>query len=321
MAYRLRARARFRPVVSDNGEVGIAGPWARRGGQVPSAVGTRRATCSHEDEERTTATARTRGEDTRLKDVTDDDSLLYRVYERRLVRELAGLDLPRHLAVIVDGNRRWAKAAGITTAEGHRRGGAKVTEFLGWCDELGIPLVTVWMLSNDNLRRPAEELQDLFEIIAETVEKISEAGYRVRLAGSVDALPEATRERIACVQEKTRAVRTLEVNVAIGYGGREEIVEAVRELVRDLVATGTDPEQIADAITVEHIGQHLYTRGQPDPDLIIRTSGEQRLSGFLMWQSAHSEFWFCETNWPGFRRVDLLRALREYCYRDRRYGV
>jgi short-chain Z-isoprenyl diphosphate synthase len=223
--------------------------------------------------------------------------------------------------VIVDGNRRWAKAAGITTAEGHRRGGAKVTEFLGWCDELGIPLVTVWMLSNDNLRRPAAELVDLFDIIAETVEKISAAGYRVRLAGSVDALPEATRERIACVQEETRADKTLEVNVAIGYGGREEIVEGVRELVRDLVAEGTPPEEIAEAITVDDIGQHLYTRGQPDPDLIIRTSGEQRLSGFLMWQSAHSEFWFCETNWPGFRRVDLLRALREYCYRDRRYGA
>ncbi|MCL6422732.1 isoprenyl transferase [Brachybacterium sp. JHP9] len=250
----------------------------------------------------------------------DDDGLLYRVYERRLMRELEAYDLPRHLGVIVDGNRRWAKASGKPAAEGHRMGAAKITEFLTWCEELEIPLVTVWMLSTANLRRPADELAQLVEIIAETVEAIAAAGYCVRLAGSVEALPETTRERIRQVQESSPADKQLTVNVAIGYGGREEIVDAVRELVLDLGSEGRSPEEIAAAITMEGIGERLYTRGQPDPDLIIRTSGEQRLSGFLMWQSAHSEFWFCETNWPGFRRVDLLRALRDFCQRERRFG-
>nr|WP_246482866.1 MULTISPECIES: isoprenyl transferase [Brachybacterium] len=253
--------------------------------------------------------------------VVDDDGILYRVYEKRLIKELDAYQLPQHLGVIVDGNRRWAKASGITTAEGHRQGGAKITEFLTWCEELEIPLVTVWMLSTDNLRRGADELALLFEIIAETVESIAGAGYTVRLAGSVESLPEATRERVAAVQERSTPSKSLTVNVAIGYGGREEIVDAVRELVRDLGAEGRSPDEIAEAISMEGIGEHLYTRGQPDPDLIIRSSGEQRLSGFLMWQSAHSEFWFCETNWPGFRRVDLLRALRDYCQRERRFGA
>lgn len=251
----------------------------------------------------------------------DDDGILYRVYEKRLIKELDAYQLPQHLGVIVDGNRRWAKASGITTAEGHRQGGAKITEFLTWCEELEIPLVTVWMLSTDNLRRPVDELELLFEVIAGTVESIAGAGYTVRLAGSVESLPEATRARIGRVQESTHPSKTLAVNVAIGYGGREEIVDAVRELVRDLGEAGRSPQEIAEAISMEAIGEHLYTRGQPDPDLIIRSSGEQRLSGFLMWQSAHSEFWFCETNWPGFRRVDLLRALRDYCQRERRFGA
>lgn len=250
-----------------------------------------------------------------------DDGLLYRVYEHRLHRELEGFELPRHLGVIVDGNRRWAKESGASTVEGHRMGAAKILELLGWCEELDIPLVTVWMLSTDNLRRPADELEPLFGIITETVTGIVASGYRVRMTGSPEVLPPPFREAIQRAQAEASATRELTVNVAIGYGGREEIVDAVRELVRDLGAQGLPPEEIAAAISVESIAEHLYTRGQPDPDLIIRTSGEQRLSGFLLWQSVHSEFWFCETYWPGFRRVDLLRALREFCRRERRYGA
>lgn len=250
-----------------------------------------------------------------------DDGLLYRVYEHRLTRELETFDLPRHLGVIVDGNRRWARAAGATTADGHRVGAAKILEFLGWCDDLGIPLVTVWMLSTDNLRRPADELEPLFQIITGAVTDIIESGYRVRLTGSADILPTEVRDAIAQAQSASAPCKDLTVNVAIGYGGREEIVDAVREIVREHGAAGHSADEIADAISVESIAEHLYTRGQPDPDLIIRTSGEQRLSGFLLWQSVHSEFWFCETYWPGFRRVDLLRALREFCRRERRFGA
>src|SRR5699024_9384313 len=251
----------------------------------------------------------------------EDDGLLYRVYERRLVKELEAYHLPQHLGVIVDGNRRWAKAAGATTAEGHRVGAAKIVEFLSWCEDLDIPLVTVWMLSTDNLSRPAEELGPLYGIITSTIEQIIEAGHCVRLTGNAEALPAEVRAVIARIQESTPADARLTVNVAIGYGGREEIVDAVRELVRDLGGRGMEPEQISEAVSVESITEHLYTRGQPDPDLIIRTSGEQRLSGFLLWQSVHAEYWFCETYWPGFRRVDLLRALRDFCKRERRFGA
>ncbi|MFC0673037.1 isoprenyl transferase [Brachybacterium hainanense] len=250
-----------------------------------------------------------------------DDGVLYRVYERRLARELSTLPLPQHLGVIVDGNRRWAKASGASTEEGHRQGAAKITEFLTWCEELSIPLVTVWMLSHDNLRRPAEELEALFGIITDTLGELVDAGYEVRLTGNADVLPEEVREQIRCRQERGRVTRELAVNLAIGYGGREEIVVAVQELVRELGAQGLEPDAIAERITTEAIGEHLYTRGQPDPDLIIRTSGEQRLSGFLMWQSVHSEFWFCETYWPGFRHVDFLRAIRDFCKRERRFGA
>ncbi|UVY85533.1 isoprenyl transferase [Brachybacterium sp. NBEC-018] len=251
----------------------------------------------------------------------DDDSLLYRVYERRLTKELEDFSLPQHLGVIVDGNRRWAKAAGATTAQGHRAGAEKIVEFLSWCQDLEIPLVTVWMLSTDNLHRPAEELGALYAIITETIEQIAGAGHRVRLTGNADLLPAEVQDAIAGIREAAVVDSPLTVNVAIGYGGREEIVDAVRELVRDLGAQGLGPEEIASAISTDSISEHLYTRGQPDPDLIIRTSGEQRLSGFLLWQSVHSEYWFCETYWPGFRRVDLLRALREFCRRERRFGA
>lgn len=251
----------------------------------------------------------------------DDDGLLYRVYERRLRKELEAFDLPQHLGVIVDGNRRWAKAAGASTAEGHRMGAAKIVEFLSWCQELEIPLVTVWMLSTDNRRRSPDELGALYGIITRVIEEIIGAGHEVRLTGSLELLPEDVRAAIARTQRETPARSDLAVNVAIGYGGREEIVAAVQELVLDLGAQGRTPEEIAAAISTEAIGEHLYTRGQPDPDLIIRTSGEQRLSGFLLWQSVHSEYWFCETYWPGFRRIDLLRALRDFCRRERRYGA
>lgn len=251
----------------------------------------------------------------------DDDGLLYRVYERRLLRELESFELPQHLGVIVDGNRRWAKEAGESTEHGHRVGAAKILEFLSWCDGLDIPLVTVWMLSTDNLRRPPEELTALYEIISTTIEGIIRAGYCVRLTGNAQELPESMRAGISRAQAQTSPESRLTVNVAIGYGGREEIVDAVQELVRDLAAQGLDGEGISSQISVDSIAEHLYTRGQPDPDLIIRTSGEQRLSGFLLWQSVHSEYWFCETFWPGFRRVDLLRALREFCRRERRYGA
>jgi short-chain Z-isoprenyl diphosphate synthase len=248
--------------------------------------------------------------------------LVYRSYERRLAASLSPSGVPRHVGVILDGNRRWAKAAGARTAEGHRAGADRILDFLGWCEDAGVERVTLWLLSTDNLSRPPEELADLLGIIEDVVGRLSAARrWRVHPVGALDLLPAATAERLKEYEEASRDVDGLHVNVAIGYGGRREIADAVRSLLQEHAARGTSIEELAEVLDVEHIAEHLYTRGQPDPDLVIRTSGEQRLSGFLLWQSAHSEFYFCEALWPDFRRVDFLRALRSYSQRHRRFGA
>jgi short-chain Z-isoprenyl diphosphate synthase len=248
--------------------------------------------------------------------------LVYRSYERRLAATLSPAAVPRHVGVILDGNRRWARAAGARTAEGHRAGADRILDFLGWCEDAGVERVTLWLLSTDNLSRPPEELADLLGIIEDVVGRLSGAQrWRVHPVGALDLLPAATAERLKEYEEASRNVDGLHVNVAIGYGGRREIADAVRSLLQEHAARGTSIEELAELLDVEHIAEHLYTRGQPDPDLVIRTSGEQRLSGFLLWQSAHSEFYFCEALWPDFRRVDFLRALRSYSQRHRRFGA
>ena len=250
----------------------------------------------------------------------------YRLYERRLARRLDPERLPHHVGVLVDGNRRWARAFGATTEEGHRAGAERILDFIGWCDEVGVPVVTLYMLSTENLARPAAELAPLLEIIMTTVERLAEpredrAPVRVQPVGAVDLLPPRMARCLRDVAELTRQNTGVHVNVAVGYGGRLEIVDAVRELLREADAAGTSAGDVADALTVDAISDRLYTRGQPDPDLVIRTSGEQRLSGFLTWQSAYSEFYFCEAMWPAFRRTDFLRALRDYGRRQRRFGA
>jgi short-chain Z-isoprenyl diphosphate synthase len=247
--------------------------------------------------------------------------LLYGVYERRLASSLTPEAIPRHVGVLVDGNRRWARAYGTDTSEGHRAGAANVLEFLGWCEEVGVERVTLWLLSTDNLSRPSGELTALFGIIEDLVGRIAATGrWRVHPVGSLDLLPAHLAHVLKEHEDATREVTGLHVNVAVGYGGRREIADAVRSLLHQHAAEGTSIEELAEILDVEHIAAHLYTRGQPDPDLVIRTSGEQRLSGFLLWQSAHSEFYFCEALWPDFRKVDFLRALRSYALRERRFG-
>ncbi|MGQ0843233.1 MAG: isoprenyl transferase [Sporichthyaceae bacterium] len=246
--------------------------------------------------------------------------VLYRAYERRLAGRLAAERAPRHVGVILDGNRRWAKATGGRPEQGHQAGADKIHELLGWCAESGVEVVTLWLLSTDNLSRPAEELQPLLRIIERTVEELTGAGWRVNPVGAIDLLPPETARVLKAAADDTAGRPGLVVNVAVGYGGRREIADAVRSLLHEQAALGRSIEQLAEVLDVEHIAEHLYTRGQPDPDLVIRTSGEQRLSGFLLWQSAHSEFHFCEAYWPDFRRVDFLRALRDYARRDRRFG-
>ena len=247
--------------------------------------------------------------------------LVYGVYEARLKASLDPTRIPRHVGVILDGNRRWAAVQGNSTAAGHRAGAQKIEDFLGWCEEAGVEVVTLWLLSTDNLSRPGVELEPLLAIIEDTVTGLADQGHwRVHPVGALDLLPARTAETLKKAESDTAGHEGLLVNVAVGYGGRREVVDAVRSLLADAAAKGTSLDDLASVVDVEHIAEHLYTAGQPDPDLVIRTSGEQRLSGFLLWQSAHSEFYFCEAYWPDFRKVDFLRALRAYAARGRRYG-
>lgn len=248
--------------------------------------------------------------------------VIYSAYARRLARSLDPDRRPRHVGVILDGNRRWASEQGSGSAAGHRAGAAKIAEFLGWCDELGVEVVTLWLLSTENLQRPEVELAPLLKIISETVTDLAaQQRWRVHPVGALDLLPPETAAALKAAEQGTHHVEGLTVNVAVGYGGRREVVDAVRSLLSEQAELGTSLTELAARLDVDHIDAHLYTRGQPDPDLVIRTSGEQRLSGFLLWQSAHSEFYFCEAFWPDFRRVDFLRALRSYGQRQRRHGA
>jgi short-chain Z-isoprenyl diphosphate synthase len=251
-------------------------------------------------------------------------STVYAVYERRLRSHLEGLPVPRHVAIMIDGNRRWARAAGFDdVTQGHVVGARHITNLLGWCREAGVAHVTVWLLSTDNLRRPTEELEPLLDIIGGVATELSAPGrpWRVRAVGALDLLPSGTAEALRKAEQDTSTRDGLQVNVAVGYGGRREITDAVRSLLKEHAAGGGSLEELAELIDVDHIAEHLYTKGQPDPDLVIRTSGEQRLGGFLLWQSVHSEFYFCDALWPDFRKIDFLRALRDYGTRQRRFGA
>ena len=271
------------------------------------------------------------------------DNLLYDIYERRLAARIDPATVPHHVGVILDGNRRWPKSMGFGAAQGHKRGADKIEEFLGWAEQMGVQVVTLWLLSTDNLSRDPAELSPLLDIIAHAVDELAETGrWSLRLVGAVDLLPEPLAERLRAAVARSRPAsaeaseqggpageaakvaqaedRRMQVNIAVGYGGRQEIADAVRELLRERAAAGVSLEEVAASLSEEDITEHLYTKGQPDPDLVIRTSGEQRLSGFLLWQSVHSEYYFCEVNWPAFRRVDFLRALRDFASRERRLG-
>lgn len=236
----------------------------------------------------------------------------------------SGSELPQHIAVVCDGNRRWARAAGFTdVSHGHRRGASKIIDMLTWCDALGIKHATVYLLSVENLMRDSEELELLLPIISDVVADICyhQHNWQVKIVGNLEILPEDTAKKISEAVGPTVERSGLNVNIAIGYGGRQEIIAATKSLVAQEIAAGKTGDQLLDAITIDALSDHLYTSGQPDPDLVIRTSGEQRLSGFLLWQSAYSEIWFTEAYWPAFRRLDFLRALRDYSLRKRRFGI
>ena len=261
---------------------------------------------------------------TRLLDRIWPPAWLYSTYESGVLKQLDQQSLPHHVAVLADGNRRWARlnAPGQPLVAGYRAGAAKLQQFCDWCDDAGIPVITLWVLSTDNLTRSAtDELEPLLDVIDELVAALAATGrWRVQAVGALDLLPQERAESLRASAARTRDVVGMHVNVAVSYGGRHELRDAVRSLLAERAAQGKSLAEVASSLEIDEISEHLYTAGQPDPDLIIRTSGEQRLSGFLLWQSAHSEFYFCEALWPDFRKVDFVRALRSYAQRERRFG-
>lgn len=252
-------------------------------------------------------------------------NLLYRLYESNLERNLDPKELPHHVAVMLDGNRRWAKTRGSQNVkEGHEAGALKIFEFLGWCDEIGIPVVTLYLLSTDNLKnRSSDELQALLGIITDVADEMAfQQKWRIHVMGDRDLLPENISAKLdESVSKAAHLTDKPMVNLAVGYGGRKEIADAMRSILKAHSDQGTSIDELVELLDPDLISEHLYTSGQPDPDLIIRTSGEQRMSGFLLWQSASSELYFEEALWPDFRKVDFLRALRAFEKRHRRYGA
>ena len=250
--------------------------------------------------------------------------LVYAVYEKRLRRSLIGMTMPRHVGVMLDGNRRWARSVGLRSVnQGHQAGADKIADLLGWCEDAEVEVVTLWLLSTDNLARDQDELQPLLRIIEEAVTDLaSHRRWRLRAVGSLDLLPESTAGALKAAEEATADLpgTMLTVNAAVGYGGRREIADAVRSLLTEHAAKGASLEEVASFLDVEHIAEHLYTRGQPDPDLLIRTSGELRISNFMLWQLAYTELYVTPVLWPDFGREHFFAALLEYQRRERRFG-
>jgi len=252
---------------------------------------------------------------------------LYWLYEERLVRAVKTQGtLPKHIGLIMDGNRRFARSVGLNIAVGHDYGAGKAREVLDWCLELGIKHVTLWGFSTDNRGRAPEEVSHLHSLFARQAKeliqdpRLHKNRVRVRVIGDIADFPGEVQDALREMERVTESYGGMQLNVAIGYGGREEIVAAVRNLLLEKAASAPTPHALVEGVTAEDIGRHLYTAGSPDPDFIIRTSGEVRLSGFLLWQAAYSEYYFCDAFWPSFRKVDFLRALRSFQDRERRYG-
>jgi len=252
---------------------------------------------------------------------------IYWLYEQHLLRTIKKqILLPNHIGIIMDGNRRFARNFGLDAKAGHNYGADKAREVLNWCLELGIKHVTLWGFSTDNRNRTQKEVDHLHLLFAEQAKSVLEdqelrqKGVRIRIIGNINNFPEDSKVALRKMERTTQDYRGLNLNIALGYGGREEIVAAMRKFLEKKSEEGISLEQLTQSLDAHDIGHHLYTAGIPDPDFVIRTSGEIRLSGFLLWQTAYSEFYFCDAFWPNFRKIDFLRALRHFQARERRFG-
>jgi tritrans,polycis-undecaprenyl-diphosphate synthase [geranylgeranyl-diphosphate specific] len=242
--------------------------------------------------------------------------------EKRLLELVRSEPVPNHLAIIMDGNRRFAAAHGLDVSKGHAKGRDTAELLLDWCLEVGINILTIYALSTENFSRSPEELEalmDLYERALKDIavdERVHKNQIRVRVIGNRSLLPERVQKAIELAENATAQYSRYRFNVALAYGGRDEIVEAIRTLAREVREGRLTPEQI----DIDAVSRHLYTADLPDPDLIFRTSGEERISNFLLWQAAYSELYFSDVLWPGLTRLDFLRAIRSYQLRRRRFG-
>jgi short-chain Z-isoprenyl diphosphate synthase len=234
---------------------------------------------------------------------------------------------PRHVGIILDGNRRFGRLSGVIDPMlVYAKGAQKLDDLLDWCGELSIPAVTLWVCSTDNLAREPQQVAGILAALETKLDalvadpQIHRRRVRVQAIGRLDLLPRSTVAAIRAAEAATADYDTMLLSIAVAYGGREEIADAVREMLREAVAGGASLPDIIDGMCPERIERHLYLAGAPEPDLIIRTSGELRLSGFLLWQSCYSEFYFSDVLWPAFRKIDFLRAVRAFQQRKRRYG-
>ncbi len=252
---------------------------------------------------------------------------LYAAYERRLTGKARAWRKPEHIGIIMDGNRRFAREFGYDdVVRGHEAGAEKLHDVLGWCHDFGVRYVTLWAFSLDNFKRSESEVKRLLQLFEEKFREIvgdprvHQNQVRIHNIGRMAMLPPTLQQAIKSAEDATREYTKLQLNVAVAYGGREEVTDALKRYLADEAEKGRPLAEVASEFQASHIDPYLYTNGVPDPDLIIRTSGELRMSGFLLWQSVYSEYYFCDTFWPAFRKIDFLRALRAFDLRQRRYG-
>ncbi len=247
---------------------------------------------------------------------------IYAIYEKRLWKQVRKYPKPQHIGVILDGNRRFARKKGLDAKEGHVFGAQKVEELLNWSWKIGIKIITIYAFSTENFSRAPEEVKRIMELLVEKLHRLKNEPLivknkvKVKVIGRRETLPDKINKLIDEIEESTKDYDNFQLNIAISYGGRAEIVDAVKKVIEKVQKNELSLEEVDEKL----IGEHLYTKGLPDPDLIIRTSGEERLSGFLLWQSAYSELYFTDIYWPAFRKIDLWRAIRIYQQRERRYG-
>ena len=247
---------------------------------------------------------------------------VYRTYEHKLLKDVQQGPVPGHVAIIMDGNRRFADSFGLGASDGHEMGRDKLEELLDWCVEVGVRVLTVYAFSTENLNRDPAEVDELMSLFAKNFrragddERVHKHRIRIRAIGNLELLPQEVQEAIRYAEERTAEYTDYSFNLAVAYGGREEILNAIRLLAKDAV----DTKIAVDDIDEDLFSKYLYTSDIPDPDLILRTSGEERISNFLLWQLAYSELYFTDVYWPGFRKVDFLRSIRAYQLRKRRYG-